>query len=62
MGAGFSFGQFVNSFGSTITYLFYKYILKKKVKYEEIKQGCLGSFVGNIVVIIIILIMVYCCN
>lgn len=62
MGAGFSFGQFVNSFGSTITYLFYKYILKKKVKYEEIKQGCLGFFVGNIVVLIIILVMVYCCN
>ena len=62
MGAGFSFGQFVNSFGSTITYLFYKYILKKKVKYEEIKQGFLGSFVGNIVVTIIILVMVYCCN
>ena len=36
MGAGFTFGRFVNSFGSTITYLFYKYILKKKVKYEEI--------------------------
>ena len=62
MGAGFTFGQFVNSFGSTITYLFYKYILKKNVKYEEIKQGCLGFFVGHIIITIIILIMVYCCN
>ena len=61
MGAGFTLGRFVNSFGSTITYLFYKYILKK-VKYEEIKQGCLGSFVGHIIITIIILIMVYCCN
>ncbi len=62
MGAGFTFGRFVNSFGSTITYLFYRYILKKKVKYEEIKQGCLGFFVGHIIITIIILIMVYCCN
>ena len=62
MGAGFTFGRFVNSFGSTITYLFYRHILKKKVKYEEIKQGCLGSFVGHIIITIIILIMVYCCN
>lgn len=60
MGSGFTFGQFVNSFGSTITYLFYKYVLRKKVKYEEIKQGCLGFFVGYIVIAIVILIMVYC--
>ena len=62
MGSGFTFGQFVNSFGSTITYLFYKYVLGKKVKYEEIKQGCLGFFVGYIVIAIVILIMVYCCS
>ena len=47
MGSGFTYGQFVNSFGSTITYLFYKYVLRKKVKYEEIKQGCSGAFVGH---------------
>ena len=62
MGAGFTLGQFMNSFGSTITYLFYKYVLRKKVKYEEIKQGCLGFFVGYIVIAIVILIMVYCCS
>ena len=62
MGSGFTFGQFVNSFGSTITYLFYKYVLRKKVKYEEIQQGCLGFFVGYIVIAIVILIMVYCCS
>ena len=59
---GFAFGQFVNSLGSTVTYLFCKYILKKKVKYEEIKQGCLGPFVGHIIITIIILIIVYCCT
>lgn len=62
MGSGFTYGQFVNSFGSTITYLFYKYVLRKKVKYEEIQQGCLGFFVGYIVIAIVILIMVYCCS
>ena len=59
---GFIYGQFINSFGSTITYLFYKYVLRKKVKYEEIQQGCLGFFVGYIVIAIVILIMVYCCS
>ena len=62
MGSGFTYGQFVNSFGSTITYLFYKYVLRKKVKYEEIKQGCLGAFVGHIIIMIMIIIMVYCCS
>ena len=59
---GFIYGQFINSFGSTITYLFCRYVLKKKVKYKEIKQGCLGFFVGNLVIAIIILIMLYCCS
>jgi hypothetical protein len=62
MGSGFTFGQFVNSFGSTITYLFCRYILKKKIKYEEIQQGCLGFFVGYIVIAIVVLSMVYCCS
>ena len=62
MGSGFTFGQFVNSFGSTITYLFCRFILNKKIKYEEMQQGCLGFFVGYIVLAIVILIMVYCCS